>query len=550
MYRIAVRVIPVLGMSVGLWAQLPNIYPHSIVNAASFFSAGQPAGSIAKGSIFSIFGTALGPAQGVQVSAFPLQNALSGVTITITQGNSVVSAIPLFVRQDQINAVMPSNAPLGWASLHVVHNNAFSNPSPVYIVNDSVGIFSSTGTGIGPGAINNFVSATSQPANSTASSAKPGQVVTLFATGLGPISTADNQAPPSGTLPTAVELWVGGIPATVSYSGRSPCCSGLDQVSFTVPANAPSGCWVPVEIRTSRATVGNFVSMAIDPKGAPCSDASNPLSAAIVKGGSLGILSLLRMAIHEDVGVAAPVDLTSDFVKYTATMQIGGPFAFAPWVSTPPPGTCTVYPGVSDFMDTGAIPADNSLTSGLSAGTQLTISGSGGKQVVSFQNGVSSVLGSLLPLYSFPNRLFLQPGVFTVDSDGGGDVASIQASITVPNPVTWTNRDSTTNVIRSQPLTVSWSGSGNNQTMALLGVSSDLPSNSSAIFFCVGSPGATGITVPPEVLSAVRPTEPDVMASKSVIYLMQSQSGTFNANGLTTAFASMVYMTGKTVVLQ
>src|ERR1700690_1599431 len=125
-----------LGLSVGLWAQLPAIYPHSIVNAASFLAPGLPAGSIARGSIFTIFGTAIGPPQGVQVSAFPLQNTFSGVSITVTQGNTVVSALPLYVRHDQINAVMPSNAPLGPVSVMVTYNNARSNPSPISVVND------------------------------------------------------------------------------------------------------------------------------------------------------------------------------------------------------------------------------------------------------------------------------------------------------------------------------------------------------------------------------------------------------------------------------
>jgi uncharacterized protein (TIGR03437 family) len=105
-------------------------------------------------------------AGGVQVSAFPLQDTFNGVNITVTQGSTVVTALPLYVRQDQINAVMPSNAPLGWVSVRVTFNNAKSNPSPVYVVNDSVGVFTSTGTELGPGAINNFVSAKSQPPNS------------------------------------------------------------------------------------------------------------------------------------------------------------------------------------------------------------------------------------------------------------------------------------------------------------------------------------------------------------------------------------------------
>ena len=39
----------------------PIVNPNGIVNAASFISANLPAGSIAQGSFFSIFGNGLGP---------------------------------------------------------------------------------------------------------------------------------------------------------------------------------------------------------------------------------------------------------------------------------------------------------------------------------------------------------------------------------------------------------------------------------------------------------------------------------------------------------
>ncbi len=40
----------------------PAIYLHQVVNAGSYYPPGLPAGSIAQGSLFSIFGAALGPA--------------------------------------------------------------------------------------------------------------------------------------------------------------------------------------------------------------------------------------------------------------------------------------------------------------------------------------------------------------------------------------------------------------------------------------------------------------------------------------------------------
>ncbi len=537
-----------LGVPGFLSAQLPSIKPHGIVNAASFFAPGLPAGSIARGSIFTIFGSALGPAQGVQVAAFPLQNAFNGVTITVTQGATVVNALPLYVRQDQINALMPSNAPLGWVSVRVVRNNAFSNPSPVYVANDSVGIFTATGLGIGSGAINNFVSASNQPANSLAASAKPGQVVTMFATGLGPITSPDNQAPPTGSLPTPVEVWVGGIPASVSYSGRSPCCAGLDQVAFTVPANAPQGCWVPVEVRTSHATVSNFVSMAIDPKGAACSDPANPFTGALVQGKAIGMLSLIRTTIHEDVGVTAPVDVSEDFVTYTATQQTATPFVFAPFTSAPPPGTCTVYPGAGDFFNSASIPG-NSAATYLDAGTQLQISGPGGQQSVSLVNNAAA-LGSYLPLYSLPNKLYLAPGNYTVSGAGGANVGAFKANLTVPSPFTWTNMSQIQSVDRTQPLTLSWSGATAGQSLAILGVDSDLPTNSSSMFVCIAPANATSFTVPAEVLSAIPATQPNVLASKSVVYLLSSNPAPLVASGLAASSAAAVSILGATVIFQ
>ena len=545
MRRHSMRIFLALGVPACLWAQLPVIYPHSIVNAASFHAPGLPAGSIARGSIFSIFGTALGPTQGAQVSAFPLQNSFKGVSITVTQGSTVVNALPLFVRKDQINALMPSNTPLGWVSVRVRVNNAPSNPSPVYVVNDSVGIFTATGTGFGPGAVHNFVSTSSQPANSTAASATPGQVVTLFATGLGPVTVPDNQAPPTGSLPTQVEAWVGGIPVEVSYRGRSPCCAGLDQITFTVPPGAPQGCWVPVQIRTSHSTVSNFVSMSIDPGGAACSDPSNPLSAAIVKGGTLGLLQLGRLAVHQDVGVNAPIDVTNDVVGLQATKQAGGPAAFLPFLSLPPPGTCTVYPGIGDFLETGAI---SETVSSLDAGTKLTVLGAGSPQTVALSHGFAA-LGSYLPLYSLPNQLYLSPGNYTVNGSGGADVGALHAAITVPDPITWTNRDQITIIDRSQGLRLFWSGAAAGQPLTVFGVDSDLPTNSSAMFLCTTPAGASSFTIPPEVLSAILPSRPNALASKAVIYLeLASAPVPFSAPGLATAFASASFLAGKTVI--
>ncbi len=521
----------------------PAIYLHHVVNAASYYATGLPAGSIAQGSLFTIFGSALGPALAAQQMSFPLTNNFQGVSIQVTQGSTTVNAIPVYVSSGQINAIMPSSAPLGWVSVWVTFNGT-SNPSPVYIVHDSPGLFTFTGTGIGPAAMQNAAASGSLVLNSNQASAMLGQTEQMYLTGLGPISAPDNQPPPAGSLATAVEVWVGGVSASVVYSGRSPCCSGLDQIDFVVPANAPQGCWVPIYVRTSHATVSNFGNMAISANGGACSDSSNSLSQLVQSGGSLGTITLMRMVVHEDVGVNTPVDVSNDFATYSALNLASMPFPFLPFVAAPPAGTCTVYPAVSDFLQTGSVP--ESPPAALDGGNQLSISGPGGqKSVTTSQNGAP--LGSYLPLYGLPNQLYLSPGTYSVTTHGGANVPGFTTSVTVPPALNWSNQNQVTNVDRSQPLTINWSGAVSGQPLEIVGVGSDLPTNSSAVFFCVVPAGATSFTVPAQALSALPASRLNPLASKDVIYLMTSSLATFQASGLANGVTMGGYIAGKTV---
>ena len=114
-------------------AQPPIVYNRAILNGASFAPQGVPGGAVAQGSIFSIFGSNLGPASGVRATTYPLANTLAGASITVSQGNTTVNAIPFFVSAGQINAIMPSNAPVGFDSLRVTVNNSKSNAVPVLV---------------------------------------------------------------------------------------------------------------------------------------------------------------------------------------------------------------------------------------------------------------------------------------------------------------------------------------------------------------------------------------------------------------------------------
>lgn len=550
-------VLALAAISPAIFAQAPLIYGRGIVNAASFMPAGLPAGSIARGSLFSIFGTRLGPNSSPGLS-FPLSTNLGGVTVQVTQGATMVNAIPLYVGPGQVNAIMPSNAPLGVVSIYVTFNNIKSPPAAARVVTDSFGIFSVNGGGLGPGVMQNFVAANNTPVNLPTVAAQPGQTIILYGTGLGAGLNSDNLMPAAGNLSTKVEVFIGGQTASTAYAGRSPCCAGLDQIVFTVPSNVPLGCWVPVQIRTSGATVSNSVTMAISADGSPCSDSFNALSASFVAGKKLGVIGLLRTDVTEDVGLATPGEVTTDAAMLTFQQENPIPAApFSAILSLPPPGSCTAYTAAGDLFDGDSIPGgDDAGAKFLNAGSALTLSSSTDKRnlgrptnnVRNLQPVGYTYSGSLVP-----SSLFLNPGSLTLAGPGGADVGSFQAPLTVATPLTWTNRSQTTTVSRSQGFTVNWTGAPTGQSVIVFGGGVDTPTNSSAIFACVAAPGSSSFTVPPQILGNIAPTRANLLQSKGVIYvgaLPTSNPTTFSASGLDLGAIVSGAFVGKTVIFQ
>jgi uncharacterized protein (TIGR03437 family) len=535
-------------------AQPPLIYNRSIYNAASFMPAGVPMGAIAQGSIFTIFGNEMGPSKAVTANSFPLGTTLAGVSINIVQGSTTVSAIPLYVSVGQINAIMPSKAPLGMASVQVVVNNAHSNMSPVQIVSSAVGIFTANGTGMGPGSLYN-VAQNNQPINSTSGPAKNGQVITLWATGLGPVAS-DNVQPTAGNLPVQVQVFVGGQPATVQYSGRSSCCAGLDQINFVVPNNAPSGCWVPVYVKTAGTAISNFVTMAIEPTPGICTtDVLPQVTSAFLKGSKLAEALATRTTTRQDVGVLAPVDITSDYHVDFAFQPDPGQFPFNPALAFPPSGSCTAYAHSGDMLNGGPLPGMAPTTMPLDMGAPFLLTGPNGSRTLSegFLGARAGYLGGLISNNILPNSIFLDPGSYTLQGFGGMDVGPFSTSFTIPQPVTWTNRLQTNVVDRTQPLTISWSGGDSGQVVAMLGFGDDLPSNSSAVFVCIAPPGATSFTVPTDMLAILPATRPNPLQSNDVIYLMAlsgSSVKSIAAKGLDVGLTSFYSIIGKMVVWQ
>ena len=530
----------------------PAIFNNGIVSSASFTPAQSPGGAIAQGSIFSIFGTALGPAATAQQTSFPLVTTLSGVSVKVTSGTTKLDAIPVFVSPGLINAIMPSNTPSGRVSVQVTFNAVQSNNASVRVVPNAPSIYTATGAGAGPGIFQNISAAGVPVVNTAKLTATPGQIGVLWLTGLGAISAPDNQPPPVGTLSYPVEVWVGGQPVTnFLYSGRTPCCSGLDEIVFTVPPGVPSGCFVPVMARVAGTAVSNTVTIAVDPAGNQCSD---PISGPYTKGGTFGTIALVRRTTH--VASATPPDLIVDAAMAGFSQEAGAAFSFSSIASLPPAGSCAVYSGQGNYFNADS-PFSTPSAKGLLAGT-LTVKGAGSPvSLVSVidQQGASEYLGLLGSAGVLPSSApvappFLSPGPFTIAATGGADVGPFSFSLTVPNnPVTWTNRDQITTVDRTQPLTFNWSGTAS--LVALEGINYDVPTNTSVEFQCVAPTGATSFTVPNWVLTNFPATRSNSRLANSFLGIATATAPvTFQATGLSNTAASYVLLQGRNVIFK
>jgi uncharacterized protein (TIGR03437 family) len=535
----------------GISFSQPYINYRGIVNVASYMAPGLPAGSLPRGGMVAIFGRNLGPAVGVQAATFPLDTTLSGVSVTVSQQSTTVHAIPVYVAAGQINAIIPSDAPLGRASIRATVNGVSSNPCTVNIAAASLGVFSVNSAGFGPGIIQNFSSA-AIVVNSTQQTAKPGQVEILWGTGLGAV-LADNVAPTPGNLPTPVEVFVGGQLANLLYSGRSSCCAGIDQINFTVPSGAPAGCYVPVVVRLNGTVVSNTVTMAIDPNGAPCSDPANPLSEVFRSGGRFGAALLS----HEDVQSAggSAQSATFDSAGLSLRQETGGGWAFDPYVSLPPVGTCTAYGIAGIYPSLNDLPGIASVKD-LDGGASASVTGAAG--TASLPRGTTSpifyaaLLATSLGLSGTPTSFLSDGAPVVLSGTGGADVGAFQAKVTAGPAFSWTNKSSVAAITRSAPLTVTWSNAPPGTTaVSVIGFNADMANNVTGGFLCLADPSAGSFTVPALALGNVPPTPavaPSNVGWVSVGAAQLASPASFTATGLDRGIAVFAAASKQSVV--
>lgn len=302
----------------------PIVY--AITDAASLVQAAPGTSpTVAPYEIISLFGANFGPGSSEVItgaldsfSRYPNQLTAQTHTLTVSfyraDGTTLIAnAYLLLATESQINALVPSGI-IGQTSVKVVvtYNSKVSSQYAATVATANPGVFTVTSSGTGQAAM---LHGADYSVNSTTNKAAKGSTVLLYLSGLGaPNSTGANTASttapafpaacvstanymatvntatshpspvwtsldgavilgsniaaghfaPCIGAPTPVTVTIGGVAATVTYSGWvADSLAGLYQVNVVVPTTAASGNALPVVVTLSTLKSQSGVTMAI-----------------------------------------------------------------------------------------------------------------------------------------------------------------------------------------------------------------------------------------------------------------------------------------------
>lgn len=464
----------------------------SVQNNYGQIPDGLPNYGIAPGTIFFIKGSNLSATTtSLLSSASPgLQTTQNGVSVSVTVGGTTLPCPLYYLSPTQLDAVLPAGTPLGTGTVTVTNNGALSSAYSIKVVQSAFGILSYNGTLAAAYDANNNLITSSNAAN-------PNQAIVLWGSGVGAdLNNDDKLYPQKQNNLTGIPLqaYVGGVQATIAYRGRSQF-PGLDQVVLTIPGSVPTGCYVSLAL-VSGSIVTNSVTIPIAASGRTCTDSGTSLPPDVLQ--NLSGKTTIRQGF---LSVSQATDITAQ--GSTTTNSVFGSFqsvtgyatsAGANQVSV---GSCIVYNSISYDPSSGT-------ASGLDAGAAIAVNGPAGSVTLN----KLTVPGLGLGFYATSDLTvpsgFIPPngGAYAFDNgSGGADVQHFNATLTLPQTLTWTNASQIASVNRSQGVMVTWTGGA---TGSYVNISGDSTANGVTVSFVCEAPVSAGqFTVPVPVLLAL-----------------------------------------------
>lgn len=239
----------------------PSFSSASVVSAASF-----QGGAVAVGEMATIFGRALGPANGMVAQLDPetgsLPTELGGVQVFFDE-----EPAPLFyVSSSQLNVQVPYTVTPGQSvTVRVDYDESGTLSNTIPVIMSGPAVFTQNGRGQGLAIARNA----NGSVNDRLNPASPGEALTIYATGLGAVEPGIPSGMPAPADPLSrvvenVRVAVGGVEAEVLFAGLAPNFVGLYQIDILVPETVEPGQIVPLGLQVGERGLENFVWVSIE----------------------------------------------------------------------------------------------------------------------------------------------------------------------------------------------------------------------------------------------------------------------------------------------
>lgn len=290
--------------------------------------------SIAPGSWIEIFGLNLSTNSrswsGTDFSGVNAPTSLDGTKITVGGQAAFID----FISPGQVNAQVPSNIGTGPQSIVAATPAGSSAPYTITVNSVQPGLLAPSSFSIA-GKQNvvalfsdgtTFVLPPATIPGVASRRAQPGDVITLYGIGFGPVTPsipAGQIVQQSNTLALPFQILFGPTPATFSYDGLAPSAVGLYQFNVTVP-NVSSSDAVPVTVTVGGVAQTQTLYIAVQSGTLPKVQGLSFSTNSVASGGTVqGTVVLSAPAPAGGTVVALVSSQSAASVPATVTVPAG-----------------------------------------------------------------------------------------------------------------------------------------------------------------------------------------------------------------------------------
>ena len=227
----------------------------SIANAAANVS-----GSYAANTLISIYGTNLAfntqAITGTDIRNGNLPTSLGSTPVRVLLDGQFANLY--YVSPHQVNALIPPQLLPGPVTIQVLSSNRAGPPVVLTLEESAPGLFETD---------DHFVVAThgNGPVITSDAPAAPGEIVVLYATGLGPTNplTPPNKIPSAPAKLTApIQVWLNGTLVAkerILYAGVTPGFAGLFQINVQLPVEVSTSPEIRIGNSGRMSPAGRFL---------------------------------------------------------------------------------------------------------------------------------------------------------------------------------------------------------------------------------------------------------------------------------------------------